>query len=74
MSRYHVNLHLSTEQLESFYAGSVRDVSAVDIKGRRIQFPLSALRPFVSHVGVSGFFELQVTTDHRLRSIRRIDH
>lgn len=72
MGVYRVNLHLTAQQMESYYAGHVQNVSALDVHGRRVQFPLTALRPFVSHNGVQGHFEILVTADHRLLSIRRL--
>ena len=63
---------LTKPQLEQFYAGSVQAVQVRDINGLKIRFPLSALRPYVDHTGVSGVFEIQVSQDNRLSGIRQI--
>ena len=70
--QYLVNLKLTPEQLERFYAGRVDQVWARDSRGVSLQFPLSALRPYVGHHGISGRFVLTVTDDHRLASIKKI--
>ena len=72
MRTFQIDLHLSATQIESYYAGSVQYVWARDRRGISIQFPLTALRPFVTHSGVQGRFELQVNADNRMQNIRRI--
>ena len=72
MRAYRVNLNLNVDQMERFYGGGVRNVWARDVNGLRLQFPVASLRPFVSHAGVRGHFELLVDKDARLQSIRRI--
>ena len=71
-SQYVINLSLTREQLEQFYAGHVNQVWARDTRGVSIQFPLHALRPFITHAGVRGRFRLQVSADQRLTSIEAI--
>jgi hypothetical protein len=70
--KYVVDISLTTQQLKSFYAGQVNQVSARDRFGVRLQFPLQSLRRFVGHEGVRGTFELQVDGQHRLRNIVKI--
>jgi len=69
--KYIVDIHLSKAQLDAFYAGSVKQVSAIDIHGLRLQFPLSSLRPFVDYNGVRGRFVISVDGCNRLYDIRR---
>ena len=70
--QYVINLSLTRDQLESFYAGHVNQVWARDVRGVAIQFPLQALRPYVTHSGVRGRFRLRVTAEHRLKSLELI--
>lgn len=70
--RYKVDISLSTDQLKAFYAGHVFQVSARDRSGVRLQFPLQSLRPFISHEGVSGTFQIDVTSDNKLKAIRKL--
>ena len=67
-----MDISLTSQQLQSFYAGRVNQVSARDRYGVRLQFPLQSLRQFVSHEGVRGTFELQVDRQQRLHKIVRI--
>ncbi len=68
--RYIVDLYLSAEKMQAFYAGHVSQVSARDRRGVRLQFPLQSLRPFVGHHGVRGTFVLTVDGANRLVSIK----
>lgn len=68
---YIVDLYLTPEQMQAFYAGRVQQVSARDYYGRRIQFPVSVLRPYVDKNGVRGRFVLEVDPQSKLRTIRR---
>ena len=72
MRTYTVDIVLSQQQLESFYAGQVQNVWARDIFGVSLSFPLNALRPFVTHTGIAGRFEVRVTSDNRLGGIERV--
>ena len=71
--RYIVDLFLSAEKMQSYYAGHVTQVSATDRRGVRLQFPLQSLRPFVGHSGVRGTFVLTVDRSNRLVSIKQAD-
>lgn len=71
LSRYVVDILLSAEQIEQFYAGAVTSVWVRDVQGLSLQFPLRSLRPFIGHHGVSGRFVLCVNQDNRLVSILR---
>ncbi|MEM7078195.1 MAG: DUF2835 family protein [Pseudomonadota bacterium] len=69
--RYTVEIVLTAQQIENFYAGQVSAVWVRDIRGVAVQFPLSSLRQFVGHNGVHGRFVLTVGSDNRLVSIAR---
>lgn len=64
------HLNISAPALQRYYAGSVKSVSVIADDGRRIQFPVSALRPFVSHEGVYGHFVMLVDAGNKLIEIR----
>jgi len=71
MHEYIVDLVISQTELERLYSGEARVVVSRDIEGRSIQFPASALRPFVNRDGVRGRFIIRVDETHRLQSIHR---
>lgn len=65
-------LDISAHDIQRYYEGAARDVSAIAADGRRIQFPANILRSVVSHDGVRGEFELNFSEDHKFIAIRRI--
>ncbi len=68
----YVNLTLSNEKLERMYAGSAKTVLAQCSDGRSIRFPVGILRPFVSHQGVAGEFQIVFTDEHKFVAINRV--
>jgi hypothetical protein len=66
-----VQLDISAAAYESLYRGDARTVVAHDARGRRIQFPAAALRPFVTHAGISGVFVIRVDARNKLVDICR---
>ena len=72
MSSYTVQLNLTADQLKQYYAGQVKYVWARDVRGVSVQFPLTALRPFVTHNGVSGLFKIRVSGENRLLGIDQV--
>lgn len=66
-----VTLDISAAAYQRMYRGDARQVLAQDLQGRRIRFPASALRPFVTRAGVSGVFVLRVDGRNKLIDIRR---
>lgn len=66
IARFH--LSLPPEELEKLYQG-VQSCQAVSTQGLRIQFPASALRPFITHVGVIGYFELHYSDQGKFQRL-----
>ena len=67
-----VDLSISADSMRKLYAGRVTSVFAHSRDGRRIRFPVHVLRPYVSHTGVTGSFQLVIDSDSRLQDFLRI--
>ena len=70
---YIVALNITAEDYRRMYSGQARNVVALDREGRSIQFPATALRPFVSHDGISGTFRIRVDEHQKLLGVCRLD-
>lgn len=70
MHRYVIDLSIPSRELLRYYSGAASAVIAHDQYGRRVRFPATVLRPFVTRNGVYGRFVLEVDEHHRLRGIR----
>ena len=70
---YIVTLNITAEAYRRMYSGNARHVVALDREGRSVQFPATALRPFVSHDGIIGTFGIRVDEHHKLLGIQQLD-
>jgi hypothetical protein len=68
-----MQLHISPDEFQRLYEGTAKAVSARSIDGRRVRFPANVLRPFVTHIGISGLFRIQFSDDNRFQQIEKID-
>ncbi|MDO6745735.1 DUF2835 domain-containing protein [Gilvimarinus sp. 1_MG-2023] len=68
-----IDLVIRAEEFERWYYGSAQDVIARAIDGRKVRFPASILRPYVSHGGISGRFRILFDQNNRFKCIDRID-
>lgn len=66
------SLYLTPERYLKYYQGIAKNISVIAEDGRRIEFPASGLRPFVTQDGIRGRFELQMDDHNRLQRIVRI--
>lgn len=72
MSSIIIDLELSREQCESWYAGDARFVQVLSRDGRSVRFPFHVLRPFLDHQGVRGSFLIRIDDRQALQSIKRL--
>ena len=73
MSSLVVNLHISAEQYQRLYEGTVKFVSARSVDGKTVRFPAAILRPYVTHAGISGTFQIYFSAEKRFERIEKID-
>jgi hypothetical protein len=67
------DLRITRADYLSYYKGTANWVQVRARDGRRIRFPASALRPFVTEDGIQGAFEITYEENHRLVGIHRLD-
>ncbi len=65
-------LNISTEKYQSYYQGVASAVNVQAEDGRRIQFPASELRPYVTHSGIQGRFEIEFSEDYKLIGLKKV--
>jgi len=70
-SEYHFSLQISQEQYLAYYRGEVKNVHVNMSDGSSMQFPASALRPFVTTEGVYGEFILRTDENNKLIELVR---
>jgi len=68
----YIDIRISYDEMMKLYQGVAQNVSVVARDGRRVQFPASALRPYVTSLGVSGSFLIQIDKNNKLQSLSRL--
>jgi len=71
--QYRFSIQISQEEFIRHYQGSANAVQVLSECGRRLRFPASRLRPFLTHSGISGRFLLTVDVGNRFLDLKKID-
>tara|TARA_R110002095_G_scaffold101282_2_gene89020 strand:- start:1356 stop:1583 length:228 start_codon:yes stop_codon:yes gene_type:complete len=65
-------LAISAENYLSVYKGHAKTISTLSIDGRRVEFSAEKVRRFLTHDGVYGVFEMEISTDRKFLGIKRL--
>jgi len=65
-------LSLSYDQYLKVYQGTVKNVSVVADDGRRVAFPAGKVQTFLTRQGINGYFEMELTPEHKFVSIKKL--
>ncbi|UTW07419.1 DUF2835 domain-containing protein [Pseudomonas benzenivorans] len=67
-----LDIALSAERLRAVYQGQANRILLSSRDGRRVSLPAHHIRPFLTHEGVYGSFELEFSPKGQLLSLRRL--
>ncbi len=65
-------LSLSADQYLKVYQGVAKNVTARADDGRRIAFPAQNIKQFLTHDGIYGHFEMELTPKNKFIAIKQI--
>jgi len=65
-------LQLSYEQYLKVYQGIAKNISVIADDGRRIAFPARNIQSFLTKNGISGYFEMELTAEHKFVCVKKI--
>ena len=68
-----VELNISAQEILQYYQGIATNVSAVSIDGKKVQFPVNLLRPFMTYSGISGRFIIKYNEKGKFQEIVELD-
>lgn len=71
--RYRFSLQLAPAQLRHYYQGRAGTIQVLAECGQRLRFPAGRLRPFMTHTGVRGRFQLTVDAENRVIELKKIN-
>jgi len=72
MTQLVVSLNISKTEYLKWYSGSATTVTAKTQQGVSINFPANILKPFITHYGVQGVFEIEFDADNRFVRVNRL--
>ena len=67
-----IPIAISAEQWLDYYRGSVRNVSATSMDGRRILFPARVLQAYVTKDGIYGVFRVKFSAGNKFAGIEQL--
>jgi len=67
-------LGISAEQFLRVYQGSAKNISTRADDGRLIKFPAQNIKQFLTHDGIYGYFEMELTTEHKFVAIKKLNN
>lgn len=70
---YRFRLELTSEQCLGYYQGIIQYVLVQAESGERVQLRAEHFRPFISHSGLSGRFELTTTQLGKFVALKKIN-
>ena len=73
MTRIRFCLNLSAQSYRQYYQGQANMVQVQSLDGQNLRFPAAILRPYLSHAGVSGLFELEFDDNQKFVSLQRLE-
>jgi|TARA_R110002096_G_scaffold246654_14_gene439048 hypothetical protein len=65
-------LAIPAEKYLSVYKGLAKTISTLTYDGRRVEFSAEKVRPFLTHDGVYGTFEMHITAEKKFLSIKKL--
>ena len=62
---YRFSIQINRQQYLKYYQGAASTVQVYSENGQLLRFPASRLRPFLTHTGIQGRFQLTVSAENR---------
>ena len=67
-----VEISLPREQYLQVYQSYIRQVKAIARNGRSVRFPIVVLKPYLTHNGIHGTFELTFDDNNKFIGIQAL--
>ncbi|PSW06293.1 DUF2835 domain-containing protein [Photobacterium lipolyticum] len=72
MTTYTFSLNITYQSFLNHYSGAASTVIVVTDHGLKLQLPASRFRPFLSQLGVKGYFRVVVNHQNKIEIIERV--
>jgi len=67
-------LGINADQFLRVYKGSAKNISVRADDGRLIKFPAQNIKQFLTHDGIYGHFEMELTSEHKFVAIKKLNN
>ncbi|GJQ60031.1 MAG: DUF2835 family protein [Candidatus Scalindua sp. AMX11] len=71
--RFQFSLHITPEDYVTYYEGVTTSVLVRTYCGKKVKFPASVLRQYVTQNGIRGIFEMEVDQNSKLVSVHKVN-
>ena len=65
-------LRISYDDYLLVYQGHAKSIIATATDGRLVQFPAEVVKPYLTHSGIQGFFEIVFNRCNKFQSIKKL--
>ncbi|MGF1758722.1 DUF2835 domain-containing protein [Photobacterium sagamiensis] len=72
MTTYTFSLNITYQSFLNHYSGAASTVIVVTDNGLKLQLPASRFRPFLSQLGVKGYFRVIVNSQNKIEIIEKV--
>ncbi|MDX1301736.1 DUF2835 domain-containing protein [Photobacterium sp.] len=72
MTTYTFSLNITYQSFLNHYSGAASTVIVVTENGLKLQLPASRFRPFLTQLGVKGYFRVRVDSRNKIETIERV--
>lgn len=69
---YRFSLSISYVKFQQYYDGVAGSVLVCTNAGLKLQLPAARLRPFLTHSGINGIFELVTDENNKFKSLIKL--
>ncbi|MDX2479674.1 MAG: DUF2835 domain-containing protein [Desulfuromusa sp.] len=70
--QYYFRLQISQQEFLRYYQGTASSAKVISECGKRLHFPATRLRPFLSHTGINGRFLLTIDSNNRFINLQQL--
>lgn len=70
---YKFQVVLTAEQCLAYYQGAINQILVWAESGEKVQLSAHHFRPYISHFGLNGYFELTTTATGKFIALKKIN-
>jgi len=71
-TKYRFYMSLNRDKYMEYYAGQASCIRVRTEEGPTIQFPASVVKPWITHHGIDGYFQIEFDENHKLIEMKKL--